>query len=191
VDPYDGSGNGPVQYEEFRKQYPHLRLLRSHFHDRLHGVPPRAFDCIYSISVLEHIPPPDMLGVFRGLRIFLKPKGFSIHAVDHVHRGNGAAEHLANLRLMAHGFGFSQAGLDSMLDEMTADTETYYLSAESHNRWRGNMPYQEFPMRICVSVQFISQAGQIKDVSSFSDEDASDILAGAGIHSEVKQPIGK
>jgi glycosyltransferase involved in cell wall biosynthesis len=188
VDPYDGSGNGPVQYEEFRKQYPHLRLLRSHFHDRLHGVPPRAFDCIYSISVLEHIPPPDMVGVFRGLRTFLKPKGFSIHAVDHVHRGNGAAEHLANLRLMAHGFGFSPASLDSMLEEMTADTETYYLSAESHNRWRGNMPYQEFPMRVCVSVQFISHAGQIQDISSFSN--ALDGLTDGGTHSEVKQAIG-
>jgi hypothetical protein len=73
---------------------------------------------------------------------------------------------------------------------MTADTETYYLSAESHNRWRGNVPYREFPMRVCVSIQFISAAGQIRDVSSFCDEGASGHLTDDGTHPEVKQAIG-
>jgi hypothetical protein len=155
VDPYDGSGNGPVLYEEYRDRYPHLQFVKSRFHERLEEVE-GAFDCIYSISVLEHIPPEGLASVFRGVSKFLKPSGVSIHAVDHVHRGNGAAEHLANLRLMARGFGFSQDSLDSTLARLTEDHETYYLSAESHNRWRGSMSYDEFPMRVCVSIHFIS-----------------------------------
>jgi 2-polyprenyl-3-methyl-5-hydroxy-6-metoxy-1,4-benzoquinol methylase len=165
VDPYDGSGNGPVQYEEFRQRYPHLHFVKSQFHDLLDGVPAGAFDCVYSISVLEHVPSDGMLGVFRGLRRFLKPSGVSIHAVDHVHRGNGAAEHLAGLRLLAEGFGFSQVSLESTLKRLTEDTETYYLSAESHNRWRGGMSYDDFPMRVCPSIHFISSAEQLREMS--------------------------
>jgi len=164
VDPYDGSGNGPLHYEEFQQRYPHLRFVRSQFHERLPSIPAGAFDCIYSISVLEHVPPKGLEGVFRGLKKSLKPSGVSIHAVDHVHRGNGANEHLSNLKLMTAGFGFSEVDLDRMLIRLTADTETYYLSAESHNRWRGSMTYDEFPMRVCVSIHFISGAEQIREV---------------------------
>jgi SAM-dependent methyltransferase len=164
VDPYDGSGNGPVQYEEFRQRYPHLHFVKSQFHDRLESIPVREFDCIYSISVLEHVPADGMRAVLRGLKKFLKPSGVSIHAVDHVHRGRGAAEHLAGLRLMAEGLGFSEASLNSTLTRLSEDTETYYLSAESHNRWRGGMAYDEFPMRVCPSVHFISGAEQIREV---------------------------
>jgi len=28
ADPYDGSGNGPQQYEQFRSDYPTLKLIR-------------------------------------------------------------------------------------------------------------------------------------------------------------------
>jgi len=164
VDPYDGSGNGPVEYEEFRRRYAHLHFVRSQFHDRLESIPAGKFDCIYSISVLEHVPAEGMLGVLRGLRKYLKSSGVSIHAVDHVYRGRGAAEHLAGLRLMAEGFGFSPASLNSTLSRLSEDSETYYLSAESHNRWRGGVAYDEFPMRVCPSIHFISGAEQIRDL---------------------------
>ena len=162
ADPYDGSGNGPTDYDRFRAQYPHLRFLRSQFHDRLEGLTDHQFDGIYSISVLEHVPNTNFPELFSGIRRFLKPDGVSIHAIDHVHRGNGASEHLSNLRLLAHGFGFADTDLDRLFEEMNADTETYYLSAESHNRWRAGMPYEEFPMRTCVSIQIAAPAIQIR-----------------------------
>jgi hypothetical protein len=162
VDPYDGSGNGPKEFAMFRRRYPHLKFVRSQFHDRLPKAPRAGFDCIYSISVLEHIPGSELPKVFLGLRSFLRPGGVSIHAVDHVHRGYGAAEHLANLRLMIYGFGFEQADLDGLLTRMDADTETLYLSAEAHNRWRGNVPYDRFPMRVCVSIQTVADAVAIR-----------------------------
>ncbi|MGD0617138.1 MAG: glycoside hydrolase family 99-like domain-containing protein [Bryobacteraceae bacterium] len=162
ADPYDGSGNGPREFETFRRRYPHLRFVRSQFHERLPKAPRGGFDCIYSISVLEHVPESELPRVFSGLRNFLKPGGASIHAIDHVLRGSGAAEHLAKLRLMVHGFGFDQADLDALLKRMNADTETYYLSAEAHNRWRNDVPYDQFPMRVCVSIQTVADAHAIR-----------------------------
>ena len=162
VDPYDGSGNGPRQYEEFRQRYPHLRFVRSQFDDRLTQIEDETFDCIYSISVLEHVPADLFPGMFTAMRKHLQPNGVCVHAIDHVSRGARAEEHLMNLRIMTRGFGFSQAELDGMLETMSTDTDTYYLSAESHNRWRAGVPYAEFPMRICVSIQIVVQAQSLR-----------------------------
>jgi glycosyltransferase involved in cell wall biosynthesis/SAM-dependent methyltransferase len=162
VDPYDGSGNGPLEYERFRKEYPSLKFVRDQFNDRLQGLPEGGFDCIYSISVLEHIPPDGLTAVFAGMKKFLKPDGLSIHAVDHVHKGNGAMEHLANLNLMVKQSGYGSSELERILHQLSDDTDTYYLSAEGHNRWRGHVPYENFPMRVCVSIQLCSSAPMLR-----------------------------
>jgi|GEM_PF-1047768 len=161
VDPYDGSGNGPQEYEKFSKECPNITFMRAQFTDKLAHLQEHSFDCIFSISVLEHIPEDGLRGLFKGLKKFLKPEGVSIHAVDHVHKGNGEIEHLKNLEFMATNFGLSAHELHNLLDTMTNDTETYYLSAESHNRWRGGVPYDEFPMRICVSIEIVAEARRI------------------------------
>ena len=57
----------------------------------------------------------------------------------------------------ARDFGFTQANLDEVLDRVDDDPETYYLSADGHNLWRGNQPYADFPMRRCVSIQVCNQ----------------------------------
>jgi hypothetical protein len=163
VDPYDGSGNGPREYELFSSTYPKLRFIRAQFTESLQVLEPRSFDCIYSISVLEHIPPASLERLIAAMRLFLKPNGVSMHAVDHVHRGNEADKHLESLRLMTKGLGLEQRELDQALAAMSDDTETYYLSAESHNRWRAGVPYDQFPMRICVSIQFCTEAASILD----------------------------
>jgi glycosyltransferase involved in cell wall biosynthesis/ubiquinone/menaquinone biosynthesis C-methylase UbiE len=160
VDPYDGSGNGPQEFERFRDKYPNLRFIRDLFSDRL-NLEEKSFDCIYSISVLEHVPTEYFPGVFAGLKKFLKADGLSLHAVDHVHKGQGDSKHLAKLRLMVEGFGLGADNLDRMLEEMRDDAETYYLSAESHNRWRGKVKYTEFPMRVCVSIQTCGLADMV------------------------------
>jgi SAM-dependent methyltransferase len=163
VDPYDGSGNGPRDFARFRREYRDLSFIRDRFNDSTRELEPASFDCIYSISVLEHLPSAELLRVMAGMRRFLKPEGISLHAVDHVHRGRGAAEHLAKLRLMTSCLGHSREDLDRTLAAMSADVETYYLSAESHNRWRGGVPYDDFPMRVCVSIQVCSAASDIAD----------------------------
>ncbi len=161
VDPYDGSGNGPRDFERFRRAYPRLTFVRDRFTESTPGLDPASFDCIYSISVLEHVTTMDLSRLMMGMSRFLKPDGLSLHAVDYIHRGRGAEDHSAALRLMAADLGASAKSLDRMLATMSADTDTYYLSAESHNRWRDKLPYEEFPMRICVSVQFRTPASSI------------------------------
>jgi SAM-dependent methyltransferase len=157
VDPYDGSGNGPDTYDLFTAQCPNVRFIRDQFSDRLSQVADQSFDCIHSISVLEHVGRAGLMQVAGGIRKFLKPGGAGLHAIDHVHRGNGAEAHLTNLRLMAQLFDFSPADLDKLLQLAGLDTETYFLSVESHNRWRGATPYRDFPMRVCISVQMLSR----------------------------------
>src|SRR5262249_23104202 len=97
---------------------------------------------------------------------FLKPRGVSIHAVDHVLKGRGADAHLAHLRKIIELSGLKVAELQEMLERLQNDVDTYYLSAESHNRWRGTTSYDDFPMRTCVSVQISAAASALKDLAA-------------------------
>jgi hypothetical protein len=151
VDPYDGSGNGPREYEQFKAAYPDVRFLREQF-------PPGAdlgedFGCVYSISVLEHVPLEMLDAVIAGARRMIKAAdGRSIHAVDHVLAGWGADSHLEGLRKIVALSGLSLDDLDKTIEELRDDPETYFVSAESHNRWRGGLPYDSYTMRRIVSV---------------------------------------
>jgi glycosyltransferase involved in cell wall biosynthesis len=169
VDPYDGFGNGPTEFELFKSRYPKLRFLRQYFSGADDQLPKHGFDCIYSISVLEHVPDDLIPGVFNGIRACLRRDGWTIHAIDHVLRGDGAASHLDKLQVVAARCGVSPEDLNYELAAAAADTETYYLSAEGHNRWRGSTPYSDFPMRVCISVQLCAplaaMAGPLVDPS--------------------------
>src|SRR5262249_53783309 len=55
VDPYDGSGNGPTEYERFRNECPRVHFIRGIFGQQILSAPPGGFNCVYSISVLEHV----------------------------------------------------------------------------------------------------------------------------------------
>ena len=165
VDPYDGSGNGPDAYELFSAQCPAIHFVRNQFSDQLGESLNREFDCIYSISVLEHVPELGLYGVAAGIRKLLKPNGINLHAIDHVQRGAEAAWHLDHLNRIACLFGLPLEELEVVLESANSDPETYFLSTESHNRWRGSRPYREFPMRVCVSFQIFSHASSLLSAS--------------------------
>jgi 2-polyprenyl-3-methyl-5-hydroxy-6-metoxy-1,4-benzoquinol methylase len=97
ADPYDGSGKGPIELERYRKECPNLHFVRSQFNDDIAGLAENSLDCVYSISVLEHIPDPALRSVFKGVKRYLRPDGIHIHAVDYVHKGNGADQCMAHL----------------------------------------------------------------------------------------------
>lgn len=160
-DPYDGTGNGPLEFDRYRRECPDIRFVRTFFNASALDVPLNYFDAIFSISVLEHVPVDGQNEVFAGIRKYLKPTGYSIHSVDHVLKGNGADKHLQGLRRINLLSGNTDAELDALLLALSDDLETYYLSAESHNRWRGGVPYEQFPMRVCVSIHFCSSSGRI------------------------------
>jgi Methyltransferase domain len=160
VDPYDGSGRGPTEFEYYSSKYPEVDIVRSLFSRELAGIPANSFDCIYSISVLEHVHQPGLSHVFAGIRRFLKAGGHSLHLIDHVLVGDDADFHLRHLaeivtsqsQLAGEERAQPAYELVSVLQKLGNDLETYYLSAEGHNRWRGGTPYDAFRFRKVVSV---------------------------------------
>ena len=158
VDPYDGSARGPTEFEAFQRIYSAVKILRERFSNELSDLPKETFDCVYSISVLEHFYEPALSATFEGIRKFLKPRGFSLHSIDHVVAGQGTEFHRNNLiNILNHQFALGAGGsgevrLDHLQRDLTNDVETYYLSASGHNLWRGTTPYDEFPFRKVVSI---------------------------------------
>jgi glycosyltransferase involved in cell wall biosynthesis len=153
VDPYDGRDGGPNAYDAIRVQHPRVNFVRGLFPAALTEAGRGPFDCTYSISVLEHLPIESVSAVVEGLRAFTKPGGATIHAIDHVHLGAGHEAHLIRLARIVEGLGLPVEELDAMLERLDQDPDAYFLSAESHNRWRGQLAYDKFPMRRCISVQ--------------------------------------
>lgn len=156
VDPYDGSGNGPREFEIFSAAYPDLRFVREQFPpaEDLGG----GYAAVYSISVLEHVPLEAIDAVAAGTAELLAERGgVSIHAVDHVLAGWGADEHLEKLRRIASASGLSLDELDAAIAALERDPETYFVSAEAHNRWRGGLDYDSYAMRRIVSVNLCAR----------------------------------
>ena len=146
VDPYDGTGTGPVELGLFRRRYPDLRFVEDTYPSP-EAVEPQA--AVYSISVLEHLPGDAASGVARAAR---EQGARNIHAIDHVLRGWGDAEHHARLAALVSGFGLADADLDRTLAGLEADPDAYFLSAEAHEVWRGSVPYDDYPMRRVCSI---------------------------------------
>lgn len=165
VDPYEGAGNGPVEYEAYLQQFPHVNFVKDFFDSKLSGYSDQYFDGIYSISVLEHIPISGIREVYEGVHKFLKKQGLSIHCVDVVVAGDRAQEHIDLLKEVI----FQQLSLansacsrqdsdrkcDQLLLNIKDDLETFYLSPEGHNLWRNTVPYDDFPFRKVISAQTV------------------------------------
>src|SRR5438067_9785920 len=93
VDPYDGSGGGPLEFDRFVQLYPKVRIIRSRLEANLPELEGELFDGIYSISVLEHISEPALGALFQAISAYLPPDGRSFHSVDCVSEGNDASYH--------------------------------------------------------------------------------------------------
>jgi hypothetical protein len=155
VDPYDGSGNGPKEYETYCKQFPQLTFVRQQFGPEMPELHASSFDAIYSISVIEHIPLPGIDSLVAGAQKYLKEGGLQVHAIDTVVAGPGDKYHLQLLGHFLQYYEIAETSLIQFREQSLADSETYFLSAEAHNRWRGQMAYHQFPMRKVVSAQVV------------------------------------
>ena len=155
VDPYDGSGQGPREFERFRSAYPEIEFIRERFPPSA-GLPADVA-CVYSVSVLEHIPREEGGAVIEAARELVGPGGCSIHAIDHVIGGWGDREHLERLEEIVRRSGIEVERLHALIDSLRGDPETYFVSAEAHERWRGALPYDEYPMRRIASIGLVSR----------------------------------
>jgi len=166
VDPYDGFGNGPTEYERYVELFPHVKIQREYFRPGMSQFAPHSFDCIFSVSVLEHIPPEALRLCFEAIDEFLSPGGSSIHCFDFILQGPGEFDNppmaervlAAQARISAKP---EPESLASILDRMHADVETFYLSPQGHHQWRAGRAYNDFPFRKVVSLQTIARRGKL------------------------------
>jgi hypothetical protein len=160
IDPYDGAGNGPTEYEQYVTLFPNVRIIRERFSPRL-PLDPSSFEAVYSISVLEHLPPAELAEVFAAMEKFLVRGGHSIHCADSVIAGNDTEFHYRQLKLILRQQALLAAPdlapddevYDRLLARLASDLETFYLPAQGHHLWRGGAAYDDFPFRKVVSIQ--------------------------------------
>jgi SAM-dependent methyltransferase len=160
VDPYDGSAGGPTEFQTFAQCYPKIRFVRNRFRLDLPQLEGELFDGIFSISVLEHVPEPELQAVFAAIATHLRPGGHSFHSVDCVTHGEGSEYHIEQCARIANhqaqiagGPPVESARLAELFEAADEDIDTYYLSAEGHNLWRGGRPYDTFRFRRVISFQ--------------------------------------
>lgn len=164
VDPYDGFGNGPTDFDRYVEQFPNVKIVREYFRPGLPGLTPGLFGAIFSISVLEHLPAESLRLCFDAIDEFLTPGGVSIHCFDFILQGPGELDNppMAE-RILAEQARLTgkpaPESLPSLLDRIQADVETFFLSPQGHHHWRGGRSYSEFPFRKVVSVQTIARRG--------------------------------
>ena len=153
VDPYDGSGNGPREYSLLHRRLPRPRL-------RPRPVPARA-------------------GTRRRLRLRLLDLGARARPARRDRRGDrggvarrsrsaagrrstrsttcspaGAPTRTARASSGSPpGSGSRPEALAATISAMETDPETYFVSAEAHNQWRGVGPVRPYPMRAIGSVE--------------------------------------
>ena len=161
VDPYDGSGNGPTEYEKYVRSFPRVKIVRGYFGPEMPTFSPRSFDAIFSVSVLEHFSNDLVANCLRAIEKYLKPGGASVHCFDFVLQGRAQEHDLANAgNILRHQARLenqvTETGLGDLLERLKADTETFFLSPQGHHNWRGGLPYEEFPFRKVVSLQTIA-----------------------------------
>jgi 2-polyprenyl-3-methyl-5-hydroxy-6-metoxy-1,4-benzoquinol methylase len=159
VDPYDGTGNGPIEFDQYVKDYPEVRIIQQKFSPEISELAGQenSFHAIYSISVLEHLTGQEINNTFDAIKRYLNPEGYSIHAVDYVHRGKGEEEFRGLINELCRLSNISEIKIDTILNKMDVDTDTYYLSAEAFNAWRENRTYDVYPMKKFTSMQIVGR----------------------------------
>jgi hypothetical protein len=162
VDPYDGFGNGPTDYQRYVEQFPHVKIVREYFRPGMSGLPAQSFDVIFSISVLEHLSPNSLPACFDAIAGFLSPVGLSIHCFDFILQGIGDAHDLMHAqKILAEQKRITGAPDNppfvELLQRLAGDVETFFLSPQGHYHWRGGQLYSDFPFRKVVSLQTVAR----------------------------------
>ena len=159
VDPYDGCGNGPTEFERYAALFPHVNIVRAYLSPSMPQFRPSSFDAVFSVSVIEYLPAGGALDVcFRATAELLRPGGASLHCFDFVLQGIGHDYDFGNAsKILAHQAALMQraadpAELSPILTQLSADVETFYLSPRGHHR-RNGLAYDHFPFRKVVSLQ--------------------------------------
>ena len=161
IDPYDGFGNGPIEYDAYVEAFPNVKIVRGYFEPHMQTFSAGSFDAVFSVSVLEHLPLDAAAKCFQAIGEFLEPGGASIHCFDFVLQGLAQEYDLTMarniLRQQAQLENLpAEPGFDDLLERLKGDVETFFLSPQGHHHWRRGLPYEKFPFRKVVSLQSIA-----------------------------------
>ena len=161
IDPYDGFGNGPTDYEKYVECFPKVKIVRAYFEPHVPDLAPASFGAVFSVSVLEHLPEEAAQKCFQAIEEFLAPSGTSIHCFDFVLQGIAQEYDLTNAQnILNHQARLenraAETGFDDLLERLKGDVETFFLPPQGHHHWRRGLPYEQFPFRKVVSIQTIA-----------------------------------
>ena len=160
VDPYDGFGNGPTDYQRYVELFPHVKIVREYFRPGLAGLAPQVRSTRFFPSPSSNTFRADTLpACFEAIAEFLSPaaeprfiasisfcKAAETRTIlPHAQRILAEQESSSG-RLRAEPF-------EELLERLRDDVETFFLSPQGHHHWRGGRPYAEFPFRKVVSLQ--------------------------------------
>ena len=156
VDPYDGSGNGPREFETFRTAYPDLKFIREQF-------PPQRPPATTSRRLLDLGPRARAAGGDRlgdgAARASCWPRSKAARSTPSTTSSPAGVP--TNTWRNCGGSPpawASPSDLREPIAQLDGDPETYFVSAEAHNRWRGDLPYDQYTMRRIVSVNLFARA---------------------------------
>lgn len=159
LDPLDGTGNGPVTAEHAQNGQQALttlhgiRIIQERIGVFSPNLEPDFFDCVFSVSVLEHIPLHEWSLCFKDIFRVLKPGGFTAHAVDlHPLDGLIAADRLTMLRIAQTGVlkPADKSAIPS-IEEVRQDSDVLSVSPFEYARWLRFMKEPNGPYRRVAS----------------------------------------
>jgi hypothetical protein len=153
LDPFDGTASEPHTLTAVTRNYSALEFIRDHLPPT--APLPRQYAATYSIGLLDRLEPARAVAVMEAALTALEPGGISLHSFAHVMAGWGADESSARVASLLDAAGMDPAQATTSLQPMADDPETYLVSAEAHDSWRGSIPYESYPMRRIGSLNLL------------------------------------
>ena len=113
---------------------------------------------IYSISVLEHIP-ADAIGAGRWAPPPRRSRPAAARSTRSTtcSRAGGPRSTWSGCESIVGRLGLSEERLHDVHPRARGDPDAYFVSAETHERWRGALPYDDYPMRRIASIGLLGR----------------------------------
>jgi predicted O-linked N-acetylglucosamine transferase (SPINDLY family)/glycosyltransferase involved in cell wall biosynthesis/ubiquinone/menaquinone biosynthesis C-methylase UbiE len=155
LDKFEGEGNGPREV----KTANNYRLVFDYIGNFNRELPDNYFDCVFSISTLEHLPEDEATfkNVCEDLNRVLKPGGFSLHCLDVVIKKDS----VWSRGILPYMFDNIQTLHQQIpFEEMKQDPDLYVMSKAAYDsRWRSltKQSYEEFGKPVSYNILWQKQ----------------------------------
>jgi len=163
LDKFEGVGNGPNQIIN----YANSRIVLDYIGNFNAELPNQYFDCVFSISTLEHISEDETTfeKITQDIDRILKPDGFSLHCFDVVVK----PKEVWTNQFLPYLFK-TQKTLNSLIDfdQIKLDPDLYGMSEIAYRQfWQPTTQksYQEFGQPISYNILWQKSAINIRSVS--------------------------